>query len=76
MSTNTTAAGAPRHTRRSGQTPRASVRLRVRLRRERIDRDLADNARMHNRSEEHTLRAAQLTSEEIVARSRARCAKS
>jgi hypothetical protein len=62
MSTNTNTYEAADHTRISGQTRRASVSLRVRLRRGRIDRDLAE-ARVHNGSEEHTLRAAQLASE-------------
>jgi hypothetical protein len=62
MSTNTNAADATRHTRISGQRRRAGVSLRVRLRRGRIDRDLAE-ARVHDRSEEHTLREAQLASE-------------
>ena len=75
MSTNTNTYEAAGHTRKSGQTRRAGVSLRVRLRRGRIDRDLAE-ARVHDRSEEHTLRAAQLASEAIVATSRARCAKS
>jgi hypothetical protein len=57
-------AGAERYTRISAQMRRAGVRLPVRLRRRRIDRDLAD-ARVRDRSEEHTLRAAQLTSEVI-----------
>ena len=62
MSTNTNTYEAPRHRRISGQTRRAGVSLRVRLRRGRIDRDLAE-ARVHNGSEEHTLREAQLASE-------------
>src|SRR5271157_1888097 len=62
MSTNTNMYKASGQTRISDQTRRAGLSRRVRLRRERIDRDLAD-ARMHNLSEEHTLRAAQLTSE-------------
>jgi len=62
MSTNTNTYEAPRHTRISGQTRRAGVSLRVRLRRGRIDRDLAE-ARVHNSSEAHALRAAQLASE-------------
>lgn len=66
MSTNTNTYEAAGHTRKSGQTRRAGVSLRVslraRLRRGRIDRDLAE-ARVHNGSEEHTLRAAQLASE-------------
>ena len=62
MSTNTNTYGVAGHTRKSGQTRRAGVHLRVRLRRGRIDRDLAE-ARVYNGSEEHTLRAAQLASE-------------
>jgi hypothetical protein len=46
----------------SGQTWRTGLSLRVRLRRTRLDRDLAD-ARIGERSEEQQLRAAQLTSE-------------
>jgi len=61
MSTNTNAYEAARPTRISGQTRHAGVSLRVRLRRGRIDRDLAE-ARVHNNSEEHTLREAQLAS--------------
>jgi hypothetical protein len=57
-------AGGERYTRISAQMRRACVRLRVRLRRGRIDRDLAE-ARVRDRSEEHTLRAAQLASEVI-----------
>lgn len=61
MSTNTNVAAAPRHSRISGQTRLIGLSLRVRLRLGRIDRDLAE-ARMGERSEEHMLRAAQLTS--------------
>jgi hypothetical protein len=61
MSTNTNTADAAPQLGTSGQMPRAGLSLRVRLRRARLDRDLAD-ARMGERSEEHALRAAQLTS--------------
>jgi len=62
MSTNTTTAEAPRDARISSRTRRAGLSLCVRLRRARIDRDLAE-ARLSERSEEHALRAAQLASE-------------
>ncbi len=62
MSTNTNRYEAAGHTRISGQTRRAGLSLRVRLRRGRIDRDLAE-AHVRDLSEEHTLRAAQLRSE-------------
>lgn len=62
MSTHTNVAHAPRHTRRSGQTRLIGLSLLVRLRRGRIDRELAE-ARIGDRSEAHLLREAQLTSE-------------
>jgi hypothetical protein len=61
MSINTNVAHAPRHARTSGQARLIALNLRVRLRRARIDRDLAE-AGISDRSEEQTLRAAQLTS--------------
>jgi hypothetical protein len=61
MSTNTNTADAAPQLGTSGRMPRAGLSLRVRLRRARLDRDLAD-ARVGERSEEHALRAAQLTS--------------
>lgn len=62
MSTNTNTYEAAGHAPISGQTRRAGLSLRVRLRRGRIDCDLAEG-RLSGRSEEHTLRAAQLGSE-------------
>lgn len=62
MTTHTNTYEAAGHTRISGQTRRPGVSLRVRLRRGRIDRDLAE-ARVRDRSQEHALRAAQLVSE-------------
>jgi hypothetical protein len=62
MSTNTNTADAAPQLGRSGQMRRTGLSLRVRLRRTRLDRELAD-ARVGERSEEHELRAAQLTSE-------------
>ena len=61
MSINTNVAHAPRHARTSGQARLIALSLRVRLRRARIDRDLAE-ARISDHSDEHILRAAQLTS--------------
>jgi len=62
MGANTNAADAVRDTPVSGQMRRAGLSLRVRLRRTRIDGELAD-AGGRARSEEHALRAAQLASE-------------
>lgn len=61
MSINTNVAHAPRHARTSGQARLIALSLRVRLRRARIDRDLAE-ARISDHSDEHILRAARLTS--------------
>jgi hypothetical protein len=61
MSTNTNTADAAPLIGTSGQMRRAGLSLRVRLRRARLDRELAD-VRAGERSEEHALRAAQLTS--------------
>ena len=61
MSTHSKAADATRDTRISDQLRLVGLSLRVRLRRGRIDRDLAED-RVRGRSEEHTLRVAQLTS--------------
>ncbi len=60
MSTTTNTYEAAGQTRIPGQTRRAGLSMRVRLRRGRIDRDLAE-ARVRELSEEHTLRAAPLT---------------
>jgi hypothetical protein len=62
MNANTNAAEAVRGTPVPGQMRRAGLGLRVRLRRGRIDRELAD-AGGRALSEEHALRAAQLASE-------------
>jgi hypothetical protein len=61
MSTDTNTADAAPQLGTSGEMRRAGLSLRVRRRRARLDRDLAD-ARVSERSEEHALRAAQLTS--------------
>ncbi len=61
MSTNTNIAEAAPQLGTSRQLPRTGLTLRVRVRRARLDRDLA-GAREGERSEEHALRAAQLTS--------------
>jgi hypothetical protein len=61
MSTNMNTAEAASQLGRSAHMPRAGLTLRVRLRRARLDRDLAD-ARVGERSAEHELRAAQLAS--------------
>jgi hypothetical protein len=62
MSTDTNIADAAPQLETYGQKRRAGMSLRVRLRRGRIDRDLAE-ARVSDLSEEHRLRAAQLASE-------------
>ena len=60
MSTNTNTAEAAPQLGTSRQLPRTGLTLRVRLRRARLDRDLA--VRVGQRSEEHALREAQLSS--------------
>jgi hypothetical protein len=62
MSTDTNIADAAPQLETYEQKRRAGMSLRVRLRRGRIDRDLAE-ARVDNNSEEHRLREAQLASE-------------
>jgi|GEM_PF-2627006 len=61
MSTNMNTADPAHSLGTSGQMRRAGLSLRVRLRRTRLDRDLA-NARVGELSEEQERRAAQLTS--------------
>ena len=62
MSTNTNTADAAPQLGTSGQLRRTGLSLRVRLRRTRLDRELSE-ARLSERTEEHTLRTAQLASE-------------
>jgi hypothetical protein len=62
MSAHTNAVDAAGDTPVSGQLRRAGLSLRVRLRRRRIDRELADGRGLRL-SEAHALRAVQLTSE-------------
>jgi hypothetical protein len=62
MSTDTNIVDAAPQIETYEQKRRAGMSLRVRLRRGRIDRDLAE-ARVDNNSEEHRLREAQLASE-------------
>jgi hypothetical protein len=62
MSAHTNAADAIGDTRVSGQMRRAGLSLRVRLRRRRIDRELADTGGSAI-SEAHALRAVQLASD-------------